>query len=183
MNKVTVVFIALDAGDKYYKQYYKKLKNFGFNLVLVNLKWNYKNINDWIEQSIAILNSIQEPYIIVGHSVGASISLMLQNKLKHLPIRMILYSPSPIFNEFIKNFDKEVLQFFGKRRIKQIEENHIRVFLKNNTIPLEVRYGSLEHPYVKVTVRTIKKFHKDATINEYKNTDHMSSIYASNKLP
>lgn len=183
MQKNTIVFIALDTEDVYYKQYYKKIRDSGFKLVTVNLKWNYNNLSDWVEQAVSSINAIEGTYYVVGHSVGASVALMIQNKANQLPKKIILYSPSPVFREFQKYFNRTTLRFFGAKRMKQILFNSLKHFLKNCTVPIEVRYGGLEHDFIKITVQEIQKIRSDVTVTEYKNADHMSIIYDSKKIP
>jgi pimeloyl-ACP methyl ester carboxylesterase len=119
-------FIALDTNSYKIKKGIKP----------VNLTWNDNTIKDWCEGI-----SFTRKDIVIGHSLGASIALIVAEKTP--PRKLLLYSPSPIFTETIKFLDKKNLKHFGKKRRKEVNS------IPRVSCPVIIYIGSKELPFMK----------------------------------
>jgi len=146
-------FIALDV-----KEY--KLKK---GIIPVNLTWKNNTIKDWCNKL-----KINNKDIIIGHSLGAAIALIVAKKTP--PKELHLYSPSPIFTETIKYLDDKNLKYFGKKRLKEIK------IIPKVTCPVTIYVGGNEDRIMKLTAKKICASLPHAKLIIIPNKDHSSVI-------
>lgn len=121
-------FIALDIEN------YKLMSG----ITPINLTWKNNTIKDWCRGI-----KFTKKDIVIGHSLGAAVALIVAKKTP--PNELHLYSPSPIFTETIKFLDKKNLDYFGKRRQKEIEP------IPSVDCPVYIYYGTDESSMMKKT--------------------------------
>lgn len=126
------IFIALDT-NKY---------KIGKGITPINLTWKYNTIQDWCDKA-----HFTRRDIVIGHSIGASIALIMAEK--NPPKELHLYSPSPIFSETVNLFKKNFIQIIGKKRRGEIQP------IPTVTCPVTVYVGELEIPAMKKTAEIL----------------------------
>lgn len=128
------LFIALDANE------YKLPKG----VTPINLTWKHNKIQDWCDKV-----RFTSKDIVTGHSIGASIALIMAEK--NPPKELHLYSPSPIFTETVSLPGKSFLRLIGKRRKREVMP------IPKVTCPVTVYVGELEIPAMKKTAQIIAR--------------------------
>ena len=126
------LFIALDANE------YRLPKG----TTPINLTWQYNSIQDWCNKV-----RFTSKDVVTGHSIGASIALIVAEK--NPPKELHLYSPSPIFTETVNLQVQNFIRFIGKKRIKEIRP------IPKVTCPVTVYIGELEIPAMKKTAQIL----------------------------
>lgn len=145
-------FIALDA-DKY------KLKK---GIIPVSLSWKTKTIKGWCDEVKMTLDDI-----IIGHSIGGAVALMVASKTP--PKELHLYSPTPIFFEFL-----EMYKMYPTKNMKDRFKEFIRI--PNIKCPVFIYIGGDEDPFMKVGSQIIAKAIKNSKLKMIKGKNHMSVI-------
>lgn len=113
-------FIALGANKK-------KLKE-GIEPISLNMADSMQTMCD---------KTFNKDDIVIGHSMGASIALMIAAKTP--PKELHLYSPALIFKETISLLGEEDLKYFGEK-INEIKP------IPKITCPVTIYVGELEDP-------------------------------------
>lgn len=141
------IFIALDTNE------YKIPKG----VTPINLTWKHNTIQGWCNRV-----HFTSSDIVIGHSIGASIALIMAEK--NPPKELHLYSPSPIFTETVNLHAQNFHRFIGKKRRKEIRP------IPKVTCPVTVYVGELEIPAMKKTVQIIaQKLHAKLVVVPGKN--------------
>ena len=104
--------------------------------------------------------------IVIGHSMGASIALMIAKKTP--PKELHLYSPSLIFTETVSLLDEENLKYFGVK-IKEVEP------IPKVDCPVFVYVGSNEASTMIDSAKIVAK-HLGSTLEIIPNANHMSVV-------
>lgn len=146
-------FIALDVDD------YK----LGKGITPVNLVWKGNTIKDWCNEI-----KFSKRDVVVGHSLGAAVALIVAERTS--PKELHLYSPSPIFTETIKLLDKKNLDYFGKRRQKEVRP------IPNVSCPVYLYYGTEELPMMKKTVLKIASKLSNCKLTALHERNHQTVI-------
>lgn len=145
-------FIALSA-DKY------KLKK---NIQAIPLSWKTKTIQGWCD-----LVQVSKDDILIGHSIGGAVALMVASKTP--PKELHLYSPTPIFFEF--------LELYKKYPTKNMKDRFVEfVPIPNVKCPVFIYSGGDEDPFMKVGAQIIAKTIKGSKHKTIKGKDHMTVI-------
>ncbi|OGY33887.1 MAG: hypothetical protein A3C02_03855 [Candidatus Andersenbacteria bacterium RIFCSPHIGHO2_02_FULL_45_11] len=141
------LFIALDTNEY----------NLEKGVTPINLTWKHNGIKDWCSNAKFTRNDI-----VMGHSIGAAIALIVAEK--NPPKELHLYSPSPIFTETVNLPGKNFLRLIGKKRRKEI------LPIPSVTCSVTVYVGELEHPAMKKTAEIIaRKLHAKLVVISGKN--------------
>ncbi len=145
-------FIALSA-DKY------KLKK---GIIPISLLWKTKTIKGWCDEV-----TMTSEDIIIGHSIGGAVALMVASKTP--PKELHLYSPTPIFLEFLELYKKYPTKNMKDRFKEFVRIPHIKC-------PVFIYIGGDEDPFMKVGAQVIAKSIKNSVLKTIKGKDHMSVI-------
>lgn len=141
------LFIALDTNE------YKIPKG----VTPINLTWKHNTIQDWCDKV-----HFTSRDVVTGHSIGASVALIMAEK--NPPKELHLYSPSPIFTETLDLQTKNFHQLIGKKRRKEIRS------IPNVACPVTVYIGELEISAMKKTAQIIaQKLHAKLVVVPGKN--------------
>lgn len=147
-----IKFIALSA-NKY------KLKK---GIEPISLSWKTKTIKGWCDEV-----KMTKDDIIIGHSIGGAVALMVASKTP--PKELHLYSPTPIFFEFLELYKKYPVKNM-KDRFKEF------VYIPNIKCPVFIYVGGDEDPFMKVGAMIIQKSIKGSKLKTIKGKNHMSVI-------
>lgn len=175
LNKKNIVFIA--QGIPHYSKLISKLKKKGFNLITIDLEWNRNIISDWVvfsEKKIPEINSSET--IVVGHSIGASLAIILAQKYNFY--KTLAFSPSPIFKESLKLLNSSAKKQLGLRRLEDIKKNYSLKMIssKINKRPICIYIGSEEHIIIKKNAKIISGHIKNLRVSEINNRKHLDVI-------
>ncbi len=148
-------FIALDANEYNLKK----------GIIPVSLSWKTKTIKGWCDQV-----KMTKEDIIIGHSIGGAVALMVASKTP--PKELHLYSPTPIFFEFLELYKK-----YPDKNKKDRFKEFVRI--PNVKCPVFIYIGGDEDPFMKVGAQIIARSIKNSVLKTIKGKDHMSVIPSS----
>jgi len=171
-----LIFIA--QGIRFYKPFFNRLKKEGFLIIPIELKWRSNLVSDWINITKKKISQISfdKDTIISGHSIGASIALILSTEVKFN--KAIIISPSPVFKESLVLLNNSERRYFGKKRIEDVEKN---IILKNlskkiKTSNIVLYVGSDEHKIMKKNINKIEKYFKSSKIVTLHGKNHINLL-------
>ena len=145
-------FIALSA-NKY---------KLGKDIAPISLSWKTKTIKGWCDQV-----EVTKEDILIGHSIGGAVAIMVASKTP--PKELHLYSPTPIFLEF--------LELYKKYPIKNMVDRYKEfIRIPNVKCPVFIYIGGDEDPFMKVGSQIIAKSIKNSVLKTIKGKDHMSVV-------
>jgi hypothetical protein len=107
------------AADDQYKELRKAVKSKGYEVLPVNITWNYRTMSRFVAEFKEFYRKhAGDQNVIIGNSFGAMVAMMVAPELK--PDKIILCSLSPFFKEDIPRFQppEKLTNWFGKRRVK-----------------------------------------------------------------
>jgi len=133
----------------------------------VNLIWKNNTITDWVNTNININNKT----VLTGHSIGASVALILAQK--NTPKELHLYSPAPIFKDSLPLLNKSMIKYLGKKRITDIKNNFP---IKNVKCPVKIYLGSEEIQIMTKNAKLIQKKIPHAKLVIIKGKNHYNII-------
>ena len=149
-------FIALDANK------YKLAKG----IEPISLSWKTKTIKGWCDEV-----TMTKDDIIIGHSIGGAVALMVASKSP--PKELHLYSPTPIFFEFL-----ELYKMYPTKNMKDRFSEFVSI-PKNVKCPVFIYIGGDEDPFMKVGAQIFAKAIKKSKLKTIKGKDHMNVIPSS----
>lgn len=145
-------FIALSA-DKY---------KLGKGITPISLSWKTKTIKEWCDQV-----EVTKEDILIGHSIGGAVAIMVASKTP--PKELHLYSPTPIFFEFLELYKK----YPDKNMVDRYKEF---IMIPDVKCPVFVYVGGDEDPFMKVGSQIIAKSIKKSVLKTVKGKDHMTVV-------
>jgi predicted alpha/beta hydrolase family esterase len=128
----------------------------------VTLSWENNTIADWCTKV-----KINKEDVIIGHSIGAAISLIVAEK--NPPKKLHLYSPSLIFTETIGLLDEIDLKYLGKKRLSEVKS------IPNIKCPVTIHVGSMEDRVMIEGAKIIAK-HLGVELDIVLGADHITVI-------
>jgi pimeloyl-ACP methyl ester carboxylesterase len=145
-------FIALGADE------YK----LGKDIVPVSLSWETKTIKGWCDQV-----EVTKEDILIGHSIGGAVALMVASKTP--PKELHLYSPTPIFLEFLEMYKK----YPTKDMVDRYKEF---IMIPNVKCPVFIYIGGDEEPFMKVGSQMIAKSIENSVLKTLEGKDHITVV-------
>lgn len=170
--KKKIIFIA-PGGVRYYRKFIKLLKENNFDIYVIDLKWEYKIITDWVSSVRKEVDEIgvDKNTIICGHSVGGAVAIILGQYYKIKKI--ISFSPSPVFDISVKFLNKTVSKVFGKKRLLDAKNNFkIRKIDTKLLVPIEIYVGEEEHPIMIKNSEMLHRYISLSKLNIVTNKNH-----------
>ncbi len=128
----------------------------------VPLFWKSKTIKEWCESV-----TIDKDDIIYGHSIGGAVALMVASKTP--PKELHLYSPSPIFFEFVELYKK-----YPVKNMKDRFKEFVRI--PDVKCPVYIYIGDKEDSFMKVGAQIINKSIKRSKLILVKGKNHMTVV-------
>ena len=131
-----------DLKSRDYAAVLKMYKSLGYEPHFVPVNWNYRTIDDWIEQVEAEIppKEIQNS-LLSGFSFGSMIALGLAAKTN--PEKLLLFSLSPYFKEDFP-LAHEYTKWAGKRRVKTFKSFSMNVLAEKVNSPTMIFIGKKE---------------------------------------
>lgn len=128
----------------------------------ISLSWKTKTIKEWCDQV-----TMTKDDIIIGHSIGAAVALMVASITP--PKELHLYSPTPIFVEFLKLY-----KLYPTKNLQDRFKEFVRI--PNVTCPVFIYIGGDEDSFMKVGAQIFHKVIQKSKLKEIKGKNHMSVI-------
>jgi predicted alpha/beta hydrolase family esterase len=120
-----------DLKDRDYMSVLKLYKEAGYEPKLVTIDWNYKNIDDWVEEVKAKISRTElQNSLLSGFSFGAMISFIVAAEYAN-PKQLLLFSLSPYFAEDIPKLKKSWLGGIGKRKVERFKNLSMAQYAPN----------------------------------------------------
>lgn len=170
----TIVFIIPGYQERISSGYKKLAKTIAlkkYNPILVNIRWKYATMSDYVNQFTQLVDqhgSIK--FYFIGFSFGAMIAFLASITLR--PQRIFLCSLSPYFKEDLKNTKESDKRSLGKKRLQDFNNfsfNKLATKIKSKT---SLFVGERELSVVLSRARQAKKRIRNATLSILQNTDH-----------
>ncbi len=128
----------------------------------ISLSWKTKTIKEWCDHV-----SVTKDDILIGHSIGGAVALLVASKTP--PKELHLYSPTPIFSEFL-----ELYKLYPTKNMKDRFKEFVRI--PNVKCPVFIYIGGDEDPFMKVGAQIFNNVIKKSKLITVKGKDHMSVI-------
>jgi len=177
MNSKTFFLIPgfkMQIRDKSFGWLVKFLKDQGFRVVGVPVKWRYQTLSQNAESFKEFFNKNKgEVNYILGFSYGAVITLLTANELN--PKKIFLCSLSPDFPEDTVHMKRWIMKYIGKKRFDDVKTRSGRKLAKELKVPSVVFYGEKEgkqYPRLKVRCEETVKLAKNSKLIIIKNATH-----------
>ena len=162
------------ASDKCFVWLIKFLKEKGFVVVKVPVRWDRRLMADYVNDFERFYkdNKSQTNYIL-GFSWGAVIAFLSAPRLK--PRKIYLCSLSPYFKEDVVGTKPWVQKIEGKQRIAEKRKFSGREIAKKFSIPSVVFYGEIEgrrYPLLKKRCEETVRLARNSRLVVVKNAPH-----------
>lgn len=150
--------------EKTYFDLKKILEKKKLKVELVEIKWNYRSFNQWLEQFLDFYNKNKsKENIILGFSFGAIIAFTATTKVNQK--LLVLCSMSPIFSEDLLKLKKSWLKPLGEKRIKDFEKLNFEKLVKNIKCKTILTIGEKEAKQYPIQEKRILEAHKKIVNN------------------
>lgn len=150
--------------DRNYQAVLDVYKEAGYEPEFINIDWNYKLIDDWVEEVKGKISKKDlESSLLSGFSFGAMISLVLAAKYAR-PQKLLLFSLSPYFAEDIPKLKKSWISGIGKRKTENFNKLQFAPIAQKIKSPTSIFVGIKEGKEIERRAKGAEKYIKNSKL-------------------
>jgi len=160
--------------DNNFKWLSRFLKQKGFDVKIVPIKWRYLTMLEYSKQFVNYYKKhTSGKNYVLGFSYGAVIAFLTANELR--PRKIFLCSLSPDFKEDLRAMKPWMRKYVGKKRIENIKTRSGVKIAKSLNIPSVIFYGEIEarqFPQLKIRCEQTGKLAAKSKVVVVKDAPH-----------